>query len=65
MKSSADTLEDVQTASSSATFYGWKYKHYFVIVEEGEKNIRTLCKLCAGKKTLSRAQNATFNFKKH
>ena len=64
MKSSTDTLEEVQTASSSATFYGWKYKHYFVIVEEGEKNIRARCKLCAGKKTLSCAWNTTSNFKK-
>ena len=43
-------------------FYGWKYKHYFVIVEVGENNIRAHCKLCAGNKT---AQNTTFNFKKH
>ena len=35
---------------------------YFVIVEVGEKNIRTHCKLCAGSKT---ARNITFNFKKH
>ena len=41
------------------------YKHYFVIVEVGEKNIRARCKLCAGNKTLSCARNTTFNFKKH
>ena len=40
------------------------YKHYFVIVEVGEKNIRAHCKLCAGNKILSCAQNTTFNFKK-
>ena len=47
------------------TQYGWKYKHYFVIVEVGEKNIRARCKLCAGNKTMSCAQNTTSNLKKH
>ena len=46
MENNADIVEEVQTISSSATFYDWKYKHYFVIVEEGEKNIRACCKLC-------------------
>ena len=26
----------------TATFYGWKYSHYFEVVEEGEKNLQ-LC----------------------
>ena len=65
MENSADTVEEVQTTSSSATFYGWKYKHYFVIAEEGEKNIRARCRLCVGNKTLSCARNTTSNFKKH
>ena len=30
----SDTVEAVEPTSGSATFYGWKYKHYFVIVEE-------------------------------
>jgi len=34
-----------QEAQTSAIFCTWKYKHYFVIVEEGEKNIRAHCKL--------------------
>ena len=59
------SAEELQTTSSSATFYGWKYKHYFAIVEVGEKNIRARCKLCVGNKTLSCAQNTTSNFKKH
>ena len=62
---SAHTVEELQTTSSSATFYGWKYKHYFAIVEVGEKNIRARCKLCVGNKTLSCARNTTSNFKKH
>ena len=53
MEYSADTVEEVQTTSSSANFYGWMYEHYFVIAEEGEKNIRARCRLCAGNKTLS------------
>lgn len=53
------------STSATATFNSWKYKHYFVIVEEGEKNIRARCKLCAGNKTLSCARNTTSNFKKH
>ena len=67
-ENTADTVEEIQITSSSATFYGWKYKssvkYYFVIVEEGEKNIRA-CKLCAENRTLSYAQNTTSNLKKH
>ena len=33
---SADTVE-VLSIQSSYDFYGYKYKHYFMIVEEGEK----------------------------
>ena len=50
----------------TATFYGWKYKHYFVVVEEGENNLRARCTLCPpSKKPLSSARNTTSNFKKH
>ena len=49
-----------------ATFYGWKYRHYFIVVEEGESNLRAWCTLCApSKKPLSSARNTTSNFKKH
>ena len=34
-------------------------------MEEGEKNIRACCKLCAGNKTLSCAHNTTSNLKKY
>ena len=50
----------------TATFYGWKYNHYFVAIEEHENNLRAQCTLCApSKKTLSSARNTTSNFKKH
>ena len=51
----------------TATFYGWKYSHYFKVVEEGERNLRVRCTLCApsSQKTLSSARNTTSNFKKH
>ena len=48
-----------------ATFYGWKYRHYFV-VEEGENNLKAWCTLCTlSKKLLLSACNTTSNFKKH
>ena len=55
-------MEDMST---KATFFGWKYSHYFTVIEEGEKNIRMHCTLCIGNKTLSCARNTTSNFKKH
>ena len=48
-----------------ATFHKWKFSHYFVIVNKGEKNLRVRCTLCPGNKTLLHAQNTTSNFKKH
>ena len=62
MESSGSSQQDAQPC---ATFDKWKYKHHFVIVEEGDKNIRAHCKLCVGNKTLSCARNTTSNFKKH
>ena len=57
---------NVSGGVKTATFYGWKYNHYFVVVEEGEKNLRVRCTLCApSQKTLSSARNTTSNFKKH
>ena len=29
----------VMKGVKTATSYGWKYKHYFVVVEEGENNL--------------------------
>ena len=47
-------------------FYGWKYSHYFQIVEEGDKNLQARCTLCSPcKKPLLSALNTTSNFKKH
>ena len=51
--------------TSTATFHGWKYKHYFVLLSENYKNLKVRCTLCSGNKTLSCARNTTSNFKKH
>ena len=49
-----------------ATFHQWKYSHYFVVVDESEKNMRARCTLCSpSSKPLSCARNTTSNFKKH
>ena len=49
-----------------ATFYNWKYRQYFKVVEEGDKNLRARCTLCSDSaKPLSCARNTTSNFKKH
>ena len=57
---------NISRGVKTATFYGWKYNHYFVVVEEGAKNLRVRCTLCApSQKTLSSARNTTSNLKKH
>ena len=62
--SSNSTIVNSQGVKT-ATFYGWKYSHYFEVVEEADKNIRAHCKLCApSQKTLASAPNTTSNFKK-
>jgi len=49
-----------------ATFYQWKYSHYFKVMDESEKNMRAHCSLCSpSSKPLSCARNTTSNFKKH
>jgi len=51
----------------TATFYQWKYSHYFTVVEdsEGAKNIHAQCKLYSpSSKPLSCARNTTLNYKK-
>ena len=58
-------MAEGSSSTSTATFHGWKYSHYFVIVQEGEKNLRVRCTLCPGNKTLSSARNTTSNFKKY
>ena len=58
-------MEGESSGKKTATFYGWKFRHYFVVVE-GENNLRARCVLCpASKKPLSSARNTTSNFKKH
>ena len=64
MEASSSTVTANQGVKT-ATIYGWKYSHYFVVVEESDKNLRACCTLCApSQKTLSTARN-TSNFKKH
>ena len=53
-------------SSGNATIYGWKYRHYFVVVEERDKTLRAKCTLCpAHKKPLSTVCSTTSNLKKH
>ena len=59
-------MEASELRRGTATFNGWKYKYYFVVVEENKKNLKARCTLCApSKKPLSTAHNTTSNFKKH
>ena len=51
--------------TSTATFNGWKYKHYFILLSESDKNLKVRCTLCSGNKTLLCARNTTSNFKRH
>ena len=54
------------STSGNATIYGWKYRHYFTVVEETDKILRAKCTLCpAHKKPLSTARNTRLNLKKH
>jgi len=49
-----------------ATFYQWKYSHYFKVMDESEKNMRARYSLCSpSSKPLSCARNTTSNFKKY
>ena len=48
------------------TFHQWKYSHYIMVVEEGDKNMRARCTLCSdSSKPLSCARNTSSNFKKY
>ena len=61
-----ETQDSLNSKRKAVTFYGWKYSHYFQIVEEGDKNLWARCTLCGPcKKPLSSALNTTSNFKKH
>ena len=52
--------------SGNATIYGWKYRYYFIVVEETDKTLRAKCILCpVHKKPLSTAHYTTLNLKKH
>ena len=60
--------EETQDSSRVKTimFYGWKYSHYFKVIEEGDKNLWAHCTLCPPcKKPLLSTLNTISNFKKH
>ena len=67
---SSPSISDNSTVSKGgvkeATFFHWKYRHYFEVVEEGDKNLKARCTLCSpSSKPLSCARTMTLNFKKH
>ena len=65
-ETSGSTTSIVSRGVRVATFYHWKYRNYFEVVQEGEKNLKARCTLCsASAKPLSCARNTTSKFKKH
>ncbi|XP_029952487.1 uncharacterized protein LOC115392103 isoform X3 [Salarias fasciatus] len=52
-------------AEPKASFFSWKYAHYFSFVEQKERNVYVRCNLCLGTKTLSAAANSSSNLLKH
>lgn len=47
------------------SFEGWKFAHYFELVETKGRNVSVRCTLCPGQKLLSTAINSTANLTKH
>ncbi|XDV33562.1 hypothetical protein PO909_003940 [Leuciscus waleckii] len=47
------------------TFEGWRYSHYFKLVETKGRNVSVRCTLCPGEKLLSTAVNSIANLTKH
>ena len=43
--SSGNASQGEMQGVRTATFYQWKYSHYFTVVEEGVKNMRVRCML--------------------
>ncbi|KAL7372273.1 hypothetical protein ABVT39_013095 [Epinephelus coioides] len=60
MASAAD-----QPQQPTVTFEGWRYSHYFEMIENKGKNVSVKCTLCPGHKLLSTAVNSTANLTKH
>ncbi|KAI4806259.1 hypothetical protein KUCAC02_017092 [Chaenocephalus aceratus] len=52
-------------AQPTLTFEGWRYSHYFELVDNNGKNVSVRCTLCPGQKLLSTAVNSTANLIKH
>ena len=64
--SDSSTVSRSSKGVKQATFYCWKYRHYFEVVDKGDKNLKTHCTLCSpSAKPLSCARNMTSSFKKH
>lgn len=52
-------------AEPRASFFSWKFAHYFSFVEQKERNVYVKCNLCLGTKCLSMAANSNSNLLKH
>uniref|UniRef100_A0A8C6TNZ0 BED-type domain-containing protein n=1 Tax=Neogobius melanostomus TaxID=47308 RepID=A0A8C6TNZ0_9GOBI len=55
----------VERPTTRLTFEGWRYSHYFELVETKGKNVSVRCTLCPGEKLLSAAVNSNANLAKH
>ena len=47
------------------TFEGWRYSHYFKLIETKGRNVSVRSTLCPGEKLLSTAVNSTASLTKH
>uniref|UniRef100_A0A3Q2P0J5 HAT C-terminal dimerisation domain-containing protein n=1 Tax=Fundulus heteroclitus TaxID=8078 RepID=A0A3Q2P0J5_FUNHE len=47
------------------TFEGWRYSHYFQLIEVQGRNVSGKCTLCPGENLLSTAENSTSNLFKY
>ena len=64
--SDGSTVSRGNRGEKEATFYHWKHRHYFEVVDEGDKNLKGHCTLCSpSSKLLSCARNTMSNFNKH
>ena len=60
--SDSSTVSRSSKGVKQAMFYCWKYRHYFEVIDEGDKNLKAHCTLCSpSAKPLSCARNTTSN----
>uniref|UniRef100_A0A8C6UZ75 Transposase n=1 Tax=Neogobius melanostomus TaxID=47308 RepID=A0A8C6UZ75_9GOBI len=59
------TMASENQPTTRLTFEGWRYSHYFELVETKGKNVSVRCTLCPGEKLLSAAVNSNANLAKH